>query len=65
MADTSFEVELEQLINKHSVENQSNTPDHILATYILECLQAFNRATMSREEWYGRKNRPGELGYGN
>jgi hypothetical protein len=61
----SFEVELEQLINKHSVENQSNTPDHILAAYILECLQAFNRATALREEWYGRKNRPGELGYGN
>jgi len=42
---TEFERELEQLINRHSEENQSNTPDFILAIYLRGCLNAFNHAT--------------------
>jgi len=49
-----FEKELTTLINKYSVENGSDTPDFILAKYILGCLSAFNSATKDRESWYGR-----------
>jgi hypothetical protein len=52
--ELSFEKELEFLINKHSKEGESNTPDFILAIYILDCLEAYNRAVRAREEWYGR-----------
>jgi hypothetical protein len=52
---TAFEQDLRQLINKHSVENTSNTPDLILAEYLNACLNAFNVATRQREQWYGRK----------
>lgn len=51
-----FQKELEQLINKHSVENGSNTPDFILAEYVVQCLLTFNNSVNSRERWYRRDN---------
>ncbi len=50
----TFYKELESLINKHSMECSSNTPDFILANYLKRCLCAFNEATIAREVWYGR-----------
>ena len=52
---TAFEQELRRLINAHSMENASNTPDNILAEYLSACLNAFNVATRQREQWYGRR----------
>lgn len=53
----SFDVELEQLINKHSMENWSNTPDFILAEYLRACLNAFNNAVVSRSDWYAPRDK--------
>jgi len=53
-AAVKFREELGILINKHSKESSSNTPDFILATYLESCLKAFDRATHRREVWYGR-----------
>lgn len=47
-----FQKELEDLINKHSVENGSDTPDFILAEYLTNCLKAFNSATIGRTLWH-------------
>ena len=44
-----------RLINKYSMENRSNTPDNILAEYLVSCLDVFNRTVAQRETWYGRK----------
>jgi len=52
--ETKFQTELEQLINKYSVESESNTPDFILAEYLGNCLNTFNIAIKRRETWYGR-----------
>ena len=49
-----FRKELEQLINKHSMESGSNTPDYILADYLCACLLAFNATVSVRGEWFGR-----------
>lgn len=49
---TEFEIELQGLINKHSRENGSNTPDFILAEYLNDCLKAFDYAVRGRERWY-------------
>ena len=51
----SFETELQALLNTHSMENESNTPDFILAEYMLRCLDIFNVIVNSREKWYGRE----------
>jgi len=56
----SFEKKLEKLINQNSIENESNTPDFILAQYMMGCLSAFTAATQQRETWYGRDARPTE-----
>jgi len=49
--------ELQMLLNSHSKENGTDTPDFILAEYMVNCLNAFNVATNQREDWYGRSNR--------
>lgn len=55
---SSLEKAVENVINLHSAENDSNTPDFILAQYLMGCLQAYNTATQQRETWYGRDARP-------
>lgn len=50
----SFEKALEHLINRYSKENESNTPDYILAEYLMGCLAAWNISVSARERWYGR-----------
>ncbi len=47
-----FRKELENLINCHSKENGSDTPDFILARYMADCLDAFDKAVKTRTEWY-------------
>lgn len=49
-----FTEELEQVINKHSLENGSDTPDFILAEYLTACLKTFNETLVLREKWWGR-----------
>jgi hypothetical protein len=51
----TFETELRRLINRTCRENESNTPDFILAKYLAECLNSFNSATRKRDNWYGHK----------
>lgn len=48
----NFLKELESLINRHSKENDSDTPDFILAEYIGNCLHGFSQATRARDKWY-------------
>lgn len=43
-----FEGKLVELINFYSAENMSDTPDYILATYLMDCLRAYNTAVNSR-----------------
>jgi len=45
-------------INRVSAENDSNTPDFLLANYLVRCLETFAIATNNREDWYGRGRGP-------
>ena len=51
-----FRTELEKLINRYSKENGSNTPDFILAEYLILSLEAFDRAVVARSKWYDPNN---------
>lgn len=51
---TSFELELQSLLNRHSRESASGTPDFILAEYLSGCLSLFHDAVNRREAWHGR-----------
>ncbi len=54
-----FQRELTALINKHSIENGSNTPDFILAAYLMSCLEDFEDVVKDRDSWYGIAPKPG------
>lgn len=47
-----FEKALQGLINKHSMETESDTPDFILAQYMFSCLLAYQRAVMARDKYF-------------
>jgi hypothetical protein len=49
---TKFQKELEKLINKYSIENHSNTPDFLLAQFIMNCLNSYIMVLKARDEWY-------------
>jgi hypothetical protein len=50
----TFQKALEKLINQYSQENGSDTPDFMLAEYLVYSLAAFNMTVREREKWYGR-----------
>jgi len=59
--ESEFKHDLEHLINKYSIESSSNTPDFILAEYLVACLKVFNATTKARSKWYGHVDTPGEV----
>ncbi len=52
MIDTHFRDRLRALINDVSAENGSNTPDMILAQFLVDVLAGFDTAVRSRDDWY-------------
>jgi hypothetical protein len=51
---SQFRKSIETAINSHSMENGSDTPDYILAEYLVGCLEAFDRAVTKRTAWYDK-----------
>ena len=44
---------IEAELNRRCAENESNTPDFLLAEYLMDCLQAWDKITKKRDKWYG------------
>ena len=59
MKQSNMEKKLEELINSESRENDSNTPDFLLAEFMMKCLDAFELTSNRREVWYGVELEPG------
>lgn len=57
--EPSLAEEISMVLNRHSAENGSNTPDYILAEYLLGALASWEQATKDRDRWYGIKPTPG------
>ncbi len=53
MSETNLEKEIAGLINSECRENDSNTPDYLLAGFMMRCLCAFELASNKREVWFG------------
>lgn len=56
----SFGKKLCDLINCYSLENGSDTPDFILAQYLNDCLQAYNKAVTLRSDWLTQEEKTNE-----
>ena len=48
-ATPEFEKDLAAVLNKHSIENWSDTPDWVLANYLVCCLYCHQTATQARD----------------
>lgn len=48
-----FRAELRELINKYSMEIPSNTPDFMLADYLIRCLNTYELTVLSSALWRG------------
>jgi hypothetical protein len=49
---TTLRRDLATVLNAHSREQNSDTPDFILARYLINCLAAYETATADRERWH-------------
>jgi len=52
--DDTLEGALTSLLNSFSAENESGTPDFILAEYLMSCLEAYNSAILNRAKFNGK-----------
>jgi hypothetical protein len=49
-----FKVEIETLINIHCIDTELNTPDYILAEYLVNCLENYRKVNDQRDTWHGK-----------
>jgi len=49
-----FRYGLAKLINISNLENRSNTPDYILADYLIGCLLSYEKTVEANNKWHGR-----------
>ncbi|MCK5609508.1 hypothetical protein KAR91_46975 [Candidatus Pacearchaeota archaeon] len=52
--EVTFEESLRALLNRHSKEQNSNTPDFVLSQYLINCLDAFDSAMEKRSDFYSK-----------
>ena len=53
VAPVTLLTDLAAVLNRHSAESASDTPDFILAEYLLGCLDIYNKTVRLREDWHG------------
>ncbi len=46
---------IQVLLNKTCQENANDTPDFVLAEYLINCLKAYNEAVKARDKWWDVK----------
>jgi hypothetical protein len=44
--------DIRELLNRHSAENGSNTPDFLLASFLMKCLAAWEDTVVDRDRWF-------------
>lgn len=59
MNRSQLRTDIEMAINRNSAENGSDTPDFILAEYLLGCLELFDKTIHERSAWYSHHCRIG------
>jgi hypothetical protein len=58
MAVSQFERDLASVLNSHSADNKADTPDFILAAYLIDCLTTYRRIKEWNEMWHSRLGVP-------
>lgn len=50
-----FEEDLRSLLNIHNIDTVTDTPDYILARYVVASLKAYRFTVEDRDYWYGKE----------
>ena len=50
-------MDIASLLNRYNREKASDTPDYILAGYMVAALESFEGACRIRDAWYGQKDK--------
>lgn len=61
MEPERFKEQIAAIINMEGRESNSNTPDFLLAEFMVSCLVSAEHLINAREAWYGYYNKPGQL----
>lgn len=51
---SELEKKLAALLNEYDAEHGSDSPDYVLAMMMMDCMKAWNRATIARDKYYGK-----------
>jgi hypothetical protein len=51
----AFVTQIAGVINSRSDENRSNTPDFMLAEIAVSAIEAYEKQSVARENWYNKK----------
>lgn len=50
-----LEKDIEVLMNQYNVDTLTDTPDFILASYLMTCLRNYMVTKIDAEEWFGKR----------
>lgn len=50
-----LEKDIEVLMNQYNVDTMTDTPDFILASYLMTCLRNYMVTKTDTEEWFGKR----------
>ena len=59
MIRSQLRTDIETALNRNNAEGGSDTPDFILAEYLVTCLEAFDKTLHARSDWYNHHCRIG------
>lgn len=54
MSESKLKEEIRRQLNMHSRENVSDTADFVLAEYLMDCLEAYEKASNRQKDLKGR-----------
>lgn len=57
LAENEFYRELSALLNKHGIDTMSNTPDFVLAVYVIRSLETWQQTVHDRDQWHSQDKR--------
>ena len=53
--DKNLKKDIEVLINKYNYDAMTDTPDFVLAEYLMNCLRNYLVTKYNTEEWFGKR----------
>lgn len=53
MNDENLKQQFRTIMNIYGIDNECNTPDYILAEYLIDCLKSYKKIHNANRTWHG------------